>query len=76
MEDFEGEKRVSGREGEGDEEAFVPDGSGRPGVVGLGGLAAVRVDPEDGVGLEIALPPIHVLQVLGGDDRDVEIERF
>ncbi|CAL5350572.1 unnamed protein product [Camellia sinensis] len=43
---------------------------------GLGGETVVRVDPEDGVGFEVALTPVHVLQVLGGDDRDVEVERL
>lgn len=76
MEDFEGEEGVVEGEGEGESEALVPDGSGRAGVVGFGGEAAVRVDPEDGVGLEVAVFPVDVLEVLGGDDREVEIERF
>lgn len=76
VEDFEGEERVLERKREGDEKVLVPDGAGGGGVVGLGGETVVRVDPEDGVGFEVALTPVHVLQVLGGDDRDVEVERL
>lgn len=54
---------------------LVPHGSGRPGIVGLGGETTVRVGPEDDVRLERAVAPVDVLEVLGGDDCDVEIER-
>ena len=73
VEDLEREGGVAEGEGEGEDEALVPDGSGGSGVVGFGGLAAVRVDPEDDVGFEVAVPPIDVLEVLGGDDGDVEV---
>ena len=49
---------------------------GRTGVVGLGGEPAVRVDPEDRIGLELAVLPVHVLQVLGGDDGELQVQRL
>ncbi|PON69064.1 hypothetical protein PanWU01x14_090890 [Parasponia andersonii] len=77
VEDLEGEERVVEGCGEREGEALVPDGPGRTGIVGLGGEAAVRVDPEDGVGLEVAaVLPVDVLEVLGGDDREVQIEEL
>lgn len=75
VEDLEREEGVVEGGGEGEGEPLIPDGAGRPGVVGLGGEATVRIDPEDGVGLEVAaVAPVDVLEVLGGDDREVEIE--
>lgn len=76
MEDLEGEERLVEREREGEREPLVPDGSGRPGLVRFGGEAAVRVDPEHGVGLEIAVLPVDVLQVLGGDDGELQVQRL
>lgn len=76
MEDFEVEGGGGVVERKGEEEALVPDGSGGAGVVGFGGEAAVRIDPEDGVGFEVAVAPVDVLQMLGGDDRDFEVERL
>lgn len=76
MEDFEGEEGVVEGQGERDGESLVPDRAGGAGVVGLGGEPAVGVYPEDGVGLEVAVLPVDVLEMLGGDDREVEIERL
>lgn len=73
MEDFQREGGLLRRSSERQKKALVPNGSGGTGVVGLGGLAAVRVDPKDDVGLEIAVPPINVLQVLSGDDCDIRV---
>lgn len=73
MEDLEGEERLVEREREGEREPLVPDGSGRSGLVRFGGEAAVRVDPEHGVRLEIAVLPVDVLQVLGGDDCELQV---
>lgn len=74
MEDFEVEGGGGVVERKREEEALVPDGLGGAGVVGFGGEAAVRIDPEDGVGFEVAVTPVDVLQMLGGDDRDFEVE--
>lgn len=51
MKDLEREDSVLRREGKREEELFVPYGSGGPGIVRFGGEAAIRVDPEYGVGL-------------------------
>lgn len=74
VKNFEGEDGIGEGEGERDRELFVPDGSGRAAVVGLGGEAAIGIDPEDGVGLEVAILPVDVLEVLGVDDGEVELE--
>lgn len=76
VEDFEGEEGVLERRAQRESEALVPHGSGGAGVVGFGGEAAIRVDPEHCVGLELAVLPVDVLEVLGGDDREVQIERL
>lgn len=77
MEDFKVEGGeggvVDGEGGQREEEALVPDRSSGAGVVGFSGDAAVRVDPEDGVGFEVAMSPVDVLQVLGGDNSDFEV---
>lgn len=74
MEDLEGEDDVTGvRYGEG--EALVPHGTGGAGVIGLGGDAAVRIEVENSAGLEVAAAPVDVLQVLGGDDGDLGLQR-
>lgn len=54
---------------------LVPDGFDTAGVVGLGGGAAVGINIGDDVGLQIAVPPVDVLQMLSGDDCDFEIQR-
>lgn len=75
VEDLEGEEGVVEGGGEGEGEALVPDGAGGARVVGLGGETAVGVEPEDGVGLEFTeVAPVDILEVLGGDDRQVEVE--
>lgn len=76
MEDVEGEeKKGFGRgEGDGKREALVPDGASGAGVVGLGGDAAVGIEVGHNVGLEVAVSPIDVLEVLRGDDGDLEVQ--
>lgn len=76
MEDLESEERVVEREVDREGEPLVPDRPSRSGVVRLGGETAVRVKPEDGVRLEIAVSPVDVLEVLRGDDCDFEVERL
>lgn len=76
MEDLEGEDGVVEREGQWEREPLVPDGAGRSGFVRFSGEAAVRVDPEDRVGLEVAVFPVDILEVLGGDDGEFQVERF
>lgn len=61
--------------GKGEEKAFVPDGTGGSGVVRLGGRSTLRVKVGDGIGFQITVPPIHVLQVLCGDDSDLDFKR-
>lgn len=74
MKDFESENRIERTESERENELFVPDGSGRPGIVGFGSETTIRIGPEDDVGFEWAGTPVDVFEVLGGDDCDVEIE--
>lgn len=71
VEDLKSENRI---ESDGKEELFVPNGSGRPGIIGFGSETSVRIGPEDDVGFERAVTPVDVFEVLGGDDCDVEIE--
>lgn len=68
MEDLEGEAGVVEGKGEREGETFVPDGGSVAGVVGFGGETAIGIDPEDDVGLEVAVFPVDVFEVLGGDD--------
>lgn len=78
VEDLDGERRIGRRcGGERDREDLVPDRAGGAGVVGSGGEAEVRVvvEGEGGVGLEVAVAPVDVLQVLSRYDRDLEVER-
>lgn len=74
MVDFE---REMGRERwrEGKEEPLVPDRRGGPVVVGFRRLSTVGIDPEDGVRVEIAVAPVHVLQLLRGDYSYVQLQR-
>lgn len=67
-----GRRRRGG--GEGEEEPLVPDGGSGTVVVGFGGESTAGIDPEYGVGAEVAGAPVNVLQVLGGDDGYVEEE--
>lgn len=76
VEDLEVEKGVSDGVREREGETLVPDGGGVAGVVGFGGETAVGVDPEDDVRLEVAVFPVDVLEMLGGDDGEVEIHRL
>lgn len=69
VEDLESEYSILERHGEGQREPLVPDGPSRSGIIGASREAAFRVDPEDSVGFEVAVPPVDVLDVLGGDDR-------
>lgn len=76
MEDLDGEQRFLRRQREREDETLVPDGFGRAGIIRFSGETAVGVNPEDDVGLEIAVTPVDVLQVLGGDDGDVDVVGF
>lgn len=76
MEDLESENGVAERNGEGESESLVPDRASRSGIVGSSGEAAFGVDPEDGVWFEVAVLPIDVLEVFGGDDCEFHVERL
>lgn len=65
MENLKGEEGILERVGEGESEAFVPDGARRTRVVGFGGETTVRVDPKDNIGFEIPVFPVDVLEMLG-----------
>lgn len=56
-------------------EPLVPDRTSRAGFVWFGSKPAVRVDPEDGVRLEFTMFPVNVLEVLSGDDGEVDVQR-
>jgi len=73
VEDLEGEEGVVEWEREGEGEALVPDGGGVAGVVGFGGQTALGVHPENDVGLQIAVLPVDVLEVLRRHDGEVQI---
>lgn len=79
VEDLEGKDGVGGIvdvvewEWDWDGEPLVPDGTGGAAVVRLGGELVVRIEPEDGIGLELAVAPVDVLQVLGRNDRQIQI---
>lgn len=74
VEDIEGEEEKGIGRGEGEGEALVPDRAGGAGVVGLAGGAAIGVEVDDDVRLEVAVAPVDVLQVIRGDDGDFEVE--
>lgn len=61
MEDLKRERGIGEWGGDGEDETLVPNGFGGSGVVGFGGELVIRVDPEDGVGFQIAVFPVHVL---------------
>lgn len=71
--DGKGEGRVVRGEGEGKVEALVPNRAGGSGVVGFGGGATLGIEVGDSVGLEVAVAPVNVLEMLCGDDSDLEI---
>ena len=75
MEDLEREKGVAKRAREWKREPLVPDGPGGARVVRSGCKTVGRIEVDSGVGLEITVAPVHVLQVLGGDYGDFEVER-
>lgn len=68
VKDLEGEEGVVEGEREREGETLVPDGGGVAGVVGFRGEAPLRVHPENHVGFQIAVLPVHVLQVLRRHD--------
>lgn len=74
MENLKGEEGILERLGKRESEALVPDGAGRTRVIGFGGETTIRVDPEDNIGLEIPVFPVDVLEMLGRDDGEVEIQ--
>lgn len=65
MKDFESENRIERGERKRESKLFVPDGSGRPGIVGFGSETTIRVGPEDDVRFERAVTPVDVFEVLG-----------
>lgn len=72
MEDLDGEYGFSNGAGYREGESLVPDWAGGSRIVGVGGETVIRVvEVQGGVGLEIAVSPIDVLEVLGGDDGDL-----
>lgn len=75
MEDLQVQDRViQGGRDDWEGESLVPDGAGGAAVVGLGGQLAIGVEPEDGVGLEFAVAPVDVLEMLGRHDRQIQIQ--
>lgn len=68
VEDLEGEGGVAEREREWEGEALVPDWGGGAGVVGFCGQTTVWIHPEDDVGFQVAVFPVHVFEVLRGHD--------
>jgi hypothetical protein len=75
VEDLEREKGVAKRAREWKREPLVPDEPGGARVVRSGRETVARIEVDGGVGLQIAVAPVHVLQVLGGDYGDFEVER-
>jgi len=80
VEDVEGQEDggiVRGEVGrEREDEALVPDWLAPAGVVGAGGGAAGGVEVGDDVGAEVTASPVDVLQVLPGNDGNLQIERL
>lgn len=76
MEDLEIKEGILRGKSQREDEALVPDGSSGAGIVRFGSETAVRVDPEDDVGLEVAVTPAHVLEMLSGNNRNIEIVEF
>lgn len=69
MEDLKRERGLRDRDCDREEKPLVPNGFGVARIVGFGGELVIRVDPEYRVGFQIPVLPVHVLQVLAGDDR-------
>lgn len=59
-----------------EDEALVPGWLAPAGVVGAGGGAAGGVEVGDDVGTEVTASPVDVLQVLPGDDCNLQVERL
>lgn len=75
MEDLQVQDRViQGGRDDWEGESLVPDGAGGAAVIGLGGQLAIGVEPEDSVGLEFAVAPVDVLEMLGRHDRQIQIQ--
>lgn len=75
MEDLDGKEGFGKGGRERKSEALIPDRTGGSVLVRATGEAAVGVEEDSGVGLECTDPPVDVLEVLGGDKSDVEVER-
>lgn len=73
MEDLEDQKGVLRRNHQGKDKSLVPDRMLGAGIIGFGGLTAFWVDPENGVGFEITVTPVNILEMLCGDDGNIEI---
>jgi hypothetical protein len=59
-----------------EDEALVPGWFAPAAVVGAGGGAAGGVEVDHGVGTEVATAPVDILQVLPGDDSNLQVERL
>ncbi|GER51026.1 hypothetical protein STAS_28357 [Striga asiatica] len=77
VDDIDAEGGVLDRGVEGDEEPVAPAGGGVAVLVdaggALGGGGGGVVDPDDGVGAELAVTPVDVLEVLGGGHGDFDL---
>jgi len=58
---------------DGDEELVVPDGVLTVVEVDAGGALGAVVDPEHGVGMEVAVAPVDVLEVGGRTHGDLHL---
>lgn len=80
VENVEGEEDrwvVRGEVGrEREDEALVPGWLAPAAVVGAGGGAAGGVEVHHDVGTEVATAPVDILQVLPGDDGNLQVERL
>lgn len=76
MKNLKSEDGVVGRGVDGDGEVLVPNRPSRSTVVGFGGESAIRVNPEDGVGFEVSIAPVHILEMLCGDDGHIEVQKL
>ena len=75
MENFESEDWVVGGTVDGESEPLVPDRTSRSGFVRFCSDPVVRTDPKDDVGLEFSMFPVNILEMLSGDDGDVDVQR-
>ncbi|CBI22640.3 unnamed protein product, partial [Vitis vinifera] len=55
-------------------ESLVPGRKGVAVMVDFGGALSVRFHPNHGVWLQRAVAPVHVLQIFGGGDLELELE--